>query len=117
MIPKIRLANKTLSPINLSAELPCNRTLAAAAPWLPGTVKNYLVESILLLICCSGIFAIPAIIYAAQVNGKLQAGDYQGAVQASNSAKTWCIVALCIGIGCNVLMGGFMMMGAALENM
>ena len=80
------------------------------------TVKNYLVESILLLVCCAGIFAIPAIVYAAQVNGKLQAGDYQGAVDASNKAKTWCIVALCIGLVCNVIAVGFTFLGAALEN-
>ena len=40
-------------------------------PLPPGSVKNYLVESILLLICCAGVFAIPAIVYAAQVNSKL----------------------------------------------
>jgi len=56
-------------------------------------------KSILLLVCCAGIFAIPAIIYAAQVNGKLQSGDYAGAMQASENAKKWCI----IGLVCNTL--------------
>jgi hypothetical protein len=65
-----------------------------------GTVKNYLVEAILCLVCCGGIFAIPAIIYAAQVNGKLAAGDYQGAVEASENAKKWCIIAVSIGVIC-----------------
>jgi hypothetical protein len=65
-----------------------------------GTVKNYLVESILCLVCCAGILAIPAIIYAAQVNGKLAAGDYQGAVEASNNAKKWCIIAVSIAVVC-----------------
>jgi hypothetical protein len=67
-----------------------------------GPVKNYLVESILLLVCCGGVFAIPAIVYACQVNSKLSVGDYNGAVQASNNAKTWCLVALCIGLVCNI---------------
>lgn len=71
-------------------------------PMPPGSVKNYLVESILLLICCAGIWAIPAIVYAAQVNGKLQSGDYQGAVAASENAKKWCLIALAIGLLCNV---------------
>jgi Interferon-induced transmembrane protein len=69
-----------------------------------GTVKNWLVESIIALLCCEGIFAIPALIYAAQVNGKLAAGDYQGAVEASNNAKKWLIIglvaAIVIGCGC-----------------
>ena len=71
-------------------------------PLPPGTVKNWLVESIISLICCGGLFAIPAIVYAAQVNGKLTAGDYQGAVEASNNAKKWLIIAVCIGVVCNV---------------
>ena len=32
---------------------------------------------------------IVAIVYAAQVNGKLAGGDYEGAVSASNNAKLW----------------------------
>jgi hypothetical protein len=67
-----------------------------------GTVKNWLVESIIALICCGGLFAIPAIVYAAQVNGKLATGDYQGAVETSNNAKKWLIIAVCIGVVCNV---------------
>ena len=66
----------------------------------PGTVKNWLVESIISLVCCGGLFAIPAIVYAAQVNSKLAAGDYQGAVEASNNAKKWLIIAVCIGLVC-----------------
>ncbi len=77
-----------------------------------GTVKNYLVESILALVCCGGLFAIPAIIYAAQVNGKLSSGDYQGAVEASNNAKKWLVIAVCIGVVCNLLVGGMQVMVA-----
>ena len=66
----------------------------------PGTVKNWLVESIIALVCCGGVFAIPAIVYAAQVNSKLAAGDYQGAVESSNNAKKWLIIAVCIGLVC-----------------
>ena len=72
----------------------------AGNPMPPGTVKNYLVESILCLICCGGVFAIPAIVYASQVNAKLGAGDYEGAVQSSENAKKWCIIAVCIGVVC-----------------
>ena len=67
-------------------------------PIPPGTVKNWLVESILALIFCGGVFAIPAIVFAAQVDGHLRQGNYQAAVEASNSAKTWLLVAVGIGV-------------------
>ena len=79
-------------------------------------MKNYLVEAILCLVCCGGLFAIPAIIYAAQVNGKLQAGDYQGAVEASQNAKKWCLIAVCIGVVCNVLVVGLQILIAVAGN-
>ena len=69
-------------------------------PLPPGTVKNYLIESILVLICCGGgVFAIPAIIFAAQVDGFLRQGDYYGAVDASNKARLWTMIAAGVGIG------------------
>jgi hypothetical protein len=71
-------------------------------PLPPGTVKNWLVESIISLICCGGLLAIPAIVFAAQVNTKLAMGDYQGALQSSASAKMW----LMIAVGINVVCGG-----------
>lgn len=77
----------------------------SGGPIPSGTVKNYLVESILCLLCCAGLLAIPAIIYASQVDSKLARGDYQGAVEASRLAKTWCTVCFCIGLAiglCNV---------------
>jgi hypothetical protein len=72
----------------------------SGGPGPRGPVKNYLVESILCLIFCGGLFAIPAIVYACQVNSKLGVGDYNGAVQASQNAKKWCIIAVCIGVVC-----------------
>lgn len=82
----------------------------------PGTVKNWLVESIISLVCCGGLFAIPAIVYAAQVNGKLSSGDYQGAVEASANAKKWLIIAVCIGFVCNGAIILIQVMGALAAN-
>ena len=66
----------------------------------PGTtVPNYLVFAILATVFCCLPAGIPGIIYAAQVNTKLQAGDYAGAVIASNNAKTWCWVSFGIVLG------------------
>jgi hypothetical protein len=62
------------------------------------TVPNYLVFAILTTVFCCIPTGIPAIIYAAQVNGKLAAGDYAGAQAASNNAKIWCWVSFGIGL-------------------
>jgi hypothetical protein len=56
-----------------------------------GAVPTYLTQSILVTIFCCWALGIPAIVFAAQVNGKLARGDYAGAIDASNKAKlfTW----------------------------
>jgi hypothetical protein len=46
-----------------------------------------------------------AIIFASQVNSKLQAGDYAGAVTASQKAKTWSIVGAVSGAVVAVIYG------------
>lgn len=76
----------------------------------PGTtvVPNYLVFAILATVFCCLPTGIVSIIYAAQVNGKLQAGDYAGAQEASRNAKTWCWVSFGLGmvsVVVGVLMG------------
>ncbi len=53
------------------------------------SISNYLVPAILVTLFCCLPFGIVSIVYAAQVNGKEQAGDYQGALQASRLAKRW----------------------------
>lgn len=52
-------------------------------------VPNYLPQAILSTVFCCLPFGIVAIVYAAQVNSKLAAGDYEGAQSASKSAKLW----------------------------
>lgn len=66
-------------------------------------VPNYLVQAILVTIFCCLPFGIVAIIYAAQVNGKLAIGDRAGAMKTSASAKTWCWVSFGVGAGVGVL--------------
>ncbi len=58
-------------------------------PAPPAHIPNYLVQAILVTIFCCLPFGIVSIVYAAQVNTKLDAGDVAGAVQASSNAKTW----------------------------
>jgi hypothetical protein len=52
-------------------------------------IPNYLVQSILVTIFCCLPLGIPAIVFSAQVNAKVQAGDIDGAIASSNRAKVW----------------------------
>jgi hypothetical protein len=54
--------------------------------------KNYLVEAILVTLFCCLPFGIVAIVYAAQVNTKIEAGDREGAMKASQNAAKWCAI-------------------------
>ncbi len=72
------------------------RENAPAAP--PVEIPNHLVQSILVTIFCCVPLGIPAIIFAAQVNGKLAAGDVEGAMEASRKAKLWSNWACGVGI-------------------
>lgn len=67
------------------------------------SVPNYLVQAILVTIFCCLPFGIAAIVFAAQVNGKLGAGDYNGAVETSKKARTWCWVSFWVGLGVSSL--------------
>lgn len=51
--------------------------------------KNYLIESILITIFCCLPLGIVGIVYGAQVNSKYASGDFDGALKASNQAKSW----------------------------
>jgi hypothetical protein len=77
-------------------------TATSAAPPSLGQprphVPNYLAPAILCTIFCCLPFGIPAIVFAAQVNSKLQSGNVQGAVESSRKAKTWCWIAFWLGI-------------------
>lgn len=61
-------------------------------------IPNYLVHAILTTIFCCLPFGIVAIVFAAQVDGKISAGDVDGARQSSAKAKTWCWVAFGLGL-------------------
>jgi hypothetical protein len=104
----------------------CGRSLQAAAPSLPVQqaamaqapvdVPNYLVFAILVTVLCCLPAGIPAIVYAAQVNGKLQAGDIAGAQLASKNAKMWCMISAGVGLAVGILWGILIAIGS-LSNM
>jgi hypothetical protein len=60
-------------------------------------INNYLVPAVLSAFCCCLPLGVVAIIYAAQVNSKLVAGDIAGAQAASKNAKMWSWIALGAG--------------------
>lgn len=104
----------------------CGRSLQAGpplAPLQPGVfqagvvqppataVQNYLVFAILATVLCCLPAGIPAIVYAAQVNGKLQMGDIAGAQLASKNAKMWCLISAGLGLGVGLIYGVLVFVG------
>ena len=72
----------------------------------PAGVPNYLIPAIISLFCCLPL-GIVAVIFAAQVNGKVAAGDIQGASDSSRKAKMFSYISIglgLLGIICYILM-------------
>lgn len=71
-----------------------------AVPHFPPAPKvpNYLIHSIVVTLCCCLPFGVVALVFSAQVNTKLAAGDVAGAQISSKSAKNWVIVSVVAGI-------------------
>jgi hypothetical protein len=65
--------------------------------------KNWLVESILVTLFCCLPFGIAGIVFATQVSSKWAAGDYAGAVKASQDAGKWTKIGFFVGIALFVL--------------
>ncbi len=65
-------------------------------------IQTYLPHAIFATLCCCLPLGIPAIVYAAQVNGKLAAGDVSGAQAASDKAKMWFWIAFGVGVVSNL---------------
>ena len=61
-------------------------------------MPTYLAPAILTTLFCCLPFGIVSIVYAAQVNGKLAAGDRPGALQSSQNAKTWAWISFGTGL-------------------
>lgn len=62
------------------------------------SLPNYLVWSILTTLFCCLPAGVVSIVYAAQVNGKLDEGDYATAQRYSSNARTWAMVSAGLGL-------------------
>ena len=69
----------------------------------PTNIDNNLVWAILATICCCVPTGIVAIVYAAQVNGKLNAGDTATAQRYADNARLWAIISAVLGGGITVI--------------
>lgn len=63
----------------------------------PASVPNYLIPAIISLFCCLPL-GIAGVIFAAQVNTKVAAGDTAGALDASKKAKLFSFIAIGLGL-------------------
>ncbi|MDQ5844151.1 MAG: CD225/dispanin family protein [Acidobacteriota bacterium] len=63
----------------------------------PANVPNYLIPAIISIFCCTPL-GIVATIFAAQVNGKVAAGDIAGAMDSSKKAKIFSFISIGLGL-------------------
>lgn len=63
--------------------------LGGSPPTPHRPIPNYLLPDILVIIFCCTPLGIPAVVYAAKVDGLLSKGDLGGAEEASKKAKLW----------------------------
>ncbi|MYC30992.1 MAG: zinc-ribbon domain-containing protein [Chloroflexi bacterium] len=66
-------------------------------------VPNYLVQAILVTIFCCLPAGIVAIVFAAQVNGRVRSGDLADAQRLSGNARTWCWISFGVGLAIGLL--------------
>jgi len=64
----------------------------------------FLVLSILSVLLCGGVFAIPALVFAIKMNSAHKIGDKMAYDKAKKNSLIWLIVAVCIGLIANIVL-------------
>jgi hypothetical protein len=77
-------------PVGMST--PMRQSSAFPSSYAPGTVPNYLWQSIVVTVLCCLPFGVVSIIHAAKVDSLLAQGNLVGATAASQAAKKWAII-------------------------
>lgn len=80
-------------------------------------IPNYLAQSILVTLLCCLPLGIPAIVFSAQVNGKIQAGDIQGAMESSRKAKIFVWWSFGLGLLVSILYALFYIVAVIVSTM
>jgi hypothetical protein len=100
---------------------PSSPYAAPASPYAPQVgstenIPNYLWQSIVVTIICCWPLGIPAIVFAAKVDGFKARGDIPGAMAASAKAKRWTLIAMAAGLVFVVIYGIAMGFGISSGN-
>lgn len=86
--------NAVVPPPMSMGSVPTGQPPAYSAAYAPGSVPNYLWQSIVVTVLCCLPFGVVSIVHAAKVDSLLAQGDLVGATAASKSAKNWAIAGL-----------------------
>ena len=71
---------------------------AAPAPGEAASVPNFVIPSIIALLCCAWPLAIPALVFAIKANSAKNSGDLQTARMNAARARLWIILSAAVGI-------------------
>lgn len=104
-------ANEGTATVCSTCKATLSRPGTTAPPTQISTISNYLVPAILVTLCCCQIPGIVAIVYAAQVNGLVRAGDFAGARRASKLAAIWSWVGFGIGVAGGLVYAAIAILG------
>ncbi len=83
----------------------CGESLQRIAA--PEKIDNNLILAIIVTVCCCLPFGLVGVVYAAQVNATVRAGDIVGARELARKARLWSLWGLGIGLlayGCYFLL-------------
>jgi len=69
----------------------------------PTKIDNWLWQSIVVTVCCCLPLGVVGIVFAAQVNSKLAAGDVAGAQESARKAKLFTLIGFGIGIVVDII--------------